>query len=61
MNSQAYEDALDKANAAYHVYEPIRQAYRAQKIGDAEFLAAKAIYDAVNAEYDAAYIAEQNR
>jgi hypothetical protein len=61
MNSQADEDAVDKADAAYHVFEPIRQAYRARKIGDAEFLAAKAIYDAANREYDAAYIAEQNR
>lgn len=50
-----YETAYTKHNEAIRVYEVVRNAYRARKIGDAEFIAARKVYDAATAEFDAAY------
>ena len=61
MNSKQYEDARQAANAAFKVYEPIRDAYRAGKLSDAEFLAAQKTYYAAEALFDAAYALEANR
>lgn len=50
-----YKAALDKANAASAAFRQIQQAYRSRKIGDAEFLAGRAEYDAACKEFDAAF------
>ena len=57
--STKYELALETNRKATAVFLAIRADYRAGKIKDADFLAAKAIYDAANKEYDAAYAMEQ--
>jgi len=59
--SKQYEAALEASRAAYTKFDAVRRNYRAQKIGDAEFLAAKREYDAAFADFDAAYAAEQAR
>lgn len=56
--SKQYEDALKAVNAAYAVYDKVRQAYRAQTIGDAEFLEAQKVYRAAEAAFDAAFALE---
>lgn len=56
----AYEIAYEKNNAAIEAFQSVQTAYRSKAIGDAEFLAGKAIYDAAMAEYDEAFAAEQN-
>jgi outer membrane protein TolC len=58
MTSKQYDDARQAANAAFKVYAPIRDAYRAGKLSDAEFLAAQKAYFAVEALFDAAYALE---
>jgi outer membrane protein TolC len=58
MNSKQYDDARHAANAAFKIYSPIRDAYRAGKISDAEFLAAQKTYFAAEALFDAAYALE---
>lgn len=53
-----YKVAIEKNNAAIAAFHVVRNAYRAQTIGDAQFLAArKAYYEAMD-EFDAAYTAE---
>ena len=56
-----YLAALNKHNAAIRKFEQAKLAYRARQIGDDAFLAAKAIYDAATAEFDAAYAKESKR
>lgn len=58
---QAYQAALEKARAASREFMKAQTDYRAGKISDAEFLAAKALYTASDVEFDAAYAAEQAR
>jgi outer membrane protein TolC len=58
MPSKQYNDARQAANDAFKVYVPIRDAYRAGKLSDAEFLAAQKAYFAVEALFDAAYALE---
>jgi outer membrane protein TolC len=58
MTSKQYDDARQAANAAFKVYAPIRDAYRAGKLSDAKFLAAQKTYFAVEALFDAAYALE---
>jgi outer membrane protein TolC len=58
MTSKQYDDARQAANDAFKVYAPIRDAYRAGKLSDAEFLAAQKAYFAVEALFDAAYALE---
>ena len=53
-----YKVAHAKANEAFEVFDVVRNAYRARTIGDDEFLAAKAIYDASLADFDVAYAKE---
>ncbi len=61
MNSKQYDDARQAANAAFKVYAPIRDAYRAGKLSDAEFLAAQKTYFAAETLFDAAHALEAAR
>jgi hypothetical protein len=56
----AYETALATSAAANAAYRAALADYRAMKIGDAEFLAAKAIHNAAQAAFDIAFEAAQN-
>ena len=58
--SREYELALEKARQASRAFAVAQKAYRTRQIGDAEFLAAKKIYDASGVEFDAAYAKESN-
>ncbi len=60
-NSPEYEAARATASAAYHVYEPIVEAYRAMEIGDDEYLAARAVYEESQTAFDLASFAERDR
>ena len=53
-----YELALNAANAASAKFRAAQDAYRACKIGDTEFLAARAEFDRSTAAFDAAYAKE---
>ena len=57
-NSPAYEAACATHSAAYHAFQVVTDAYRAQTIGDAEYLAARAVYAAATAAFDVAFAAE---
>lgn len=59
--SPTYQAARDKINAASQQFSLLTQAYRAGTISDAEFLSARAAYDADSREFDAAYDAEYIR
>ena len=52
LPSSAYYAADDACRRAFAEYEPIRAAYRAREVGDAEFLAAKAKYQAALDAFD---------
>jgi hypothetical protein len=54
-----YENSIAKHNEAQKAFHSVRNDYRNRIVGDAEFLAAKAVYDASTAEYDAAFAAAQ--
>ncbi len=56
-NNAAYNKACEKAQVAYEVFALIRQSYRAGFTDDATFLAAKAVYNKAQAEYDVAFAA----
>lgn len=56
--SAEYAKALEESRAASAIFREAQLAYRSRKIGDAEFLAARKIYDASEAAFDAAYAAE---
>ena len=58
--SLAYKLAYLHHKAAAVEFRLIREGFRARKISDAEFIAARKAYDAAAAEFDAAYEAEQN-
>lgn len=49
-----YEVTLETARAAARAFSAAQKAYRAGEIGDSEFLAAKAAYDASDAAFDVA-------
>ncbi len=53
-----YEAALNKSNIASRAFGLVQVAYRTRKIGDAEYLAARAVYEKSVAEFDAAFAAE---
>lgn len=55
-----YEVALETIRKATVTFTAITSDYRSGKINDAEFLAAKAIYNAAEKEFDAVYIASQS-
>ena len=59
-NSPAYEKALEESRQASRDFAEVQRAYRAQEIGDEEFLAGREIYDAAMAKFDEAYTNEQN-
>ena len=56
MNAtDTYKAALAAADAAFNAYQPIRLAYHAGTVQDAQFLAARAIYEASLDAFDAAW------
>lgn len=59
--SAEYLAAYDASNIAIRAFRKAQDDYRAQIIGDAAYLAARANYNAACAEYDAAYAVEQAR
>lgn len=59
--SAEYQRAYEKSALAIREFKEAQQLYRARRIGNAEFLRARAAYDKAMAEYDAAYAAEQER
>jgi hypothetical protein len=56
--SNKYAEAIAAHNAAFAKFDAVRSDYRAMKVGDAEFLAAKKEYDAATAVYDEAFAKE---
>ena len=56
--SPEYAAALEASRVAGHKYGLAAKAYRSMKIGDAEFLAARAEYNIAEKAYDAAYAKE---
>lgn len=52
-----YNKACEKAQVAFEVFDLVRQSYRAGLTDDATFLAAKAVYEKAQAEYDVAFAA----
>jgi hypothetical protein len=59
--SPEYRDALAKHDAAQAAFAKVRDDYRAQKVGDAEFNAAAQAMKAADREFDAAFAKEQAR
>jgi hypothetical protein len=59
--SAEYERALAASRAASAKFREVTKAYRARKIGDAEFLAARKIDQQAAKDFDAAYAKEQSR
>ena len=55
-----YELALNAVREATRKFKAVRDSYRARKIGDAEFLAAKEVYDEADRAYELAYAKEQS-
>jgi hypothetical protein len=55
MMHPEYKAALEAVCAAGAKFQPVRRAYHARQIGDAEFLAAQAEYKAAEAAFDVAY------
>lgn len=53
-----YAKALEESRKASAEFRAAKDAYRSRKIGDSEFLAAKAKYDASEKAFDAAYAKE---
>ncbi len=58
--SKEYEAAREAHNAACHIYDHVRDRYRANEIGDDEFLAALEIMNKAGVAFDAAFHAEAN-
>ena len=54
--TDTYRAALATSNDAYNAYNPVRLAYHAGEVQGAQFLAARAIYQASLREFDAAWI-----
>lgn len=61
MATRTYLNALAAHNAAFAAYKITRDAYRAQTIGDDEFLAARRAFNQASAEFDRAMAAEVAR
>ena len=55
--SPEYQAACNKHSRAFRAYDNTCKLYRARRIDDATFLAARAIYDAATAEFDVAFAA----
>jgi len=56
-----YVHALNLHNAAIRTFEGVREMYRAKKVDMDTFLAAKVVYDAATAQFDAAWIKEETK
>lgn len=56
----AYGKALAAIKAADAVFHPVRDAYRARKVSDAEFLAAQAAHKVAEAAFDVAFAAARD-
>ena len=61
LNSPAYTAAVDTHNAAFAVYRPIRDGYRAGTVDEATFLAARRTFQEANAAYGEAFAREAER
>lgn len=59
--SPEYLAALETAREASRVFAKAQADYRARRIGDREFLAARAVYDESDRAFDAAFAAEDAR
>jgi len=59
--STEYAAALEASGEAVRAYRAASEAYRAKRIGDDEFIAARRIYNASSAAFDAAFADEQSR
>jgi hypothetical protein len=53
-----YAEALAAHNAAFSALNAVRADYRAMKVGDSEFLTAKAAFAEATREYDDAFSKE---
>lgn len=60
-NTASYEAASQAHRVASQAFTLIQNAYRAQEIGDDEYLAGRAAFDLATAAYDAAFEIEANR
>jgi hypothetical protein len=56
-----YELALNAVREATAKFEAVRTAYRSGSIGDAKFLAAKAVYDEADKVFELAYTKAQRK
>lgn len=56
--SKEYAAALEAHNLAQRKFNAVRDLYRAFKVGDAEFLAARKEYDAATELFDEAFAKE---
>jgi hypothetical protein len=56
--TKTYEAALEESRKAARKFMAVQADYRARKIGDAEYLAARAEYEASEKAFDAAYAKE---
>jgi hypothetical protein len=61
MNSPAYETAYEASRVAARKWMEVQRAYRAREIDDAAYLAARSEWKVSEAEFDAAFAAEQER
>jgi hypothetical protein len=59
--SLEYSKARDAMRAANAAFDKVTRAYRARQIGDAEYLAARRVWEAAEDVFDAAYAAEESR
>jgi len=59
MNSNEYESAILAHNKAFHIFDAIREKYRAMEIDDDVFLPAKDEYEKATLIFDAAFSKEQ--
>ena len=57
--TNTYKAALEKSRLAVRAFKQVQIAYRTMKIGDADYLAGRAIYDASTLEFDKAFAAEE--
>ena len=55
MTWREYEAVLLATNEASRAFRQVQEAYRAQKINDAEFLAARKVYQEQSAKFDVAF------
>lgn len=52
MSKVEYDAVVSKTNLVSAEFRKAQEAYRARKIGDAEFLAARALFDAAEKAFD---------